>query len=168
VRIRSFVPPPHNRARANCRWLGATIFHSLVALLLAVVFTATPQTAQPAAPPAAAVVEEALAAVSGAKNPTFVEFRPGEKAGDRVLVVGALYSNQSHTILTEELIEHFSSIYGVLERKGWLPVFSDIELVVPMPLTRVKAPLSLVKSLRDNTISRTAFAQQYQIQRLGG
>jgi len=60
------------------------------------------------------------------------------------------------------------SIYGVLERKGWLPFFSDIELVVPMPLARVKAPLSLVKSLRDNTISRTAFAQQYQIKRLGG
>ena len=56
----------------------------------------------------------------------------------------------------------------MLERKGWLPFFTEIELVVPMPLMRVKAPLSLVKSLRDKTISRSAFAEQYTIQRLDG
>jgi hypothetical protein len=67
-----------------------------------------------------------------------------------------------------ELVDHFSSVYAVLERRGWLPFFAEIELVVPMPLMRVKAPLSLVKSLRDNTISRSVFAEPYQVHGLGG
>ncbi len=136
--------------------------------VLCVVLSATPQAIQSSGAPRATVVEEALAAVSGASNPTFVDFRAGEKPTDRVLVVGAAYVGQSEQLLTEELVNHFSSIYGVLERKGWLPFFTEIELVVPMPLMRVKAPLSLVKSLRDRTISRRMFAEQYRVQRLGG
>lgn len=77
-------------------------------------------------------------------------------------------TSQSEQMLAEDLIDHFSSIYAVPERKGWLPFFTEIELVVPMPLMRVKAPLSLVKSLRDKTISRSAFAEQDQIHRLDG
>jgi hypothetical protein len=140
----------------------------LIPHLVSVVLTTTPQTAERLVLPAPAVVEAALTEVSGAKNPTFVEFRRGEKATDRVLVVGAVYSSQSQQMLTEELVDHFSSIDGVLDRKGWLASFTDIELVVPMPLIRVTAPLSLVKSFRDKTISRSVFAEQYQVRRLGG
>ena len=136
--------------------------------LLSIMLTADPQVGARPPLPDPLLVEEALAAVRSARNPTFVDFRRGEKATDQVLVVGAVYSSQSEQRLTEELIDHFSSIYAVLERKGWLPFFTEIELVVPMPLMRVKAPLSLVKSLRDKTINRSAFAEQYEIHRLDG
>ena len=118
--------------------------------------------AQVESSPSPADVESALASVSRARNPTFVEFKDGDRG--RTLVFGTVFSDQR---LTDDLIDDFESAYVVLERRGWLSAFVAIELVVPQPLMRVTASLELIRSLKDKAITRTMFQERWRTDRLG-
>ncbi|MEO5820173.1 MAG: hypothetical protein ABIT71_06670 [Vicinamibacteraceae bacterium] len=94
----------------------------------------------------------------------FVEIRPGSRPGERTLVVGTPPSEPG---LREDLVDDVESAFAVLERRGWVSAFSDIELVVPQPLMTVSAPVELIRSLMDKGITRPQFQERWHLARLG-
>jgi hypothetical protein len=115
-----------------------------------------------AALPLPGEIEEALTAERRSRNPTFVEYQ--DLQAGRTLVVGVPYSRRG---LNDDLTDDFENIYEVLVRRQWVQHFTELLLVVPQPLVRIRITIDDVRRLHANEITKAEFQEKWRTDKLG-